>query len=50
MYMLGFRCRVVGLTGDAEVAPGVPPVYCEADQSKCITGAKQVDRSTFLPL
>lgn len=47
MYMLGFRCRVVGTTGDATVATAVPPVYCEADQSKCVKGAKQV--SSRLP-
>ena len=42
MYMEGFRCRVVGKTGDSAVAPGVPPVWCEGDQSKCVKGPKQV--------
>ncbi|CAA7260299.1 unnamed protein product [Cyclocybe aegerita] len=42
MYMLGYRCRVVGDTGDAAVAPGKPPVWCEDDPSRCVKGAKQM--------
>jgi len=42
MYMLGYRCRVVGVTGDAAVAPAVPPIYCEANRTLCIKGAKQM--------
>jgi len=42
MYMLGFRCRVVGSTGTAAVASAVPPVWCENNQTACVSGAKQV--------
>ncbi|KIM35038.1 hypothetical protein M413DRAFT_449921 [Hebeloma cylindrosporum] len=42
MYMFPYRCRVVGHTGDAAVAPGVPPVWCEDDKSKCVSGPKQM--------
>lgn len=45
MYMQPFRCKVVGDTGNAAVRPGVPPVWCEDDPSKCIVGPKQVRRS-----
>ena len=42
MYMLPYRCRVIGKTGNAAVAPGKPPVWCEDNPSKCVKGAKQV--------
>lgn len=42
MYMQGFRCRVVGSTGDAALATAAPPVWCEDDPKKCTKGAKQV--------
>ncbi|KAF5320701.1 hypothetical protein D9619_002173 [Psilocybe cf. subviscida] len=42
MYMQPFRCKVVGDTGNAAVRPGVPPVWCEDDPSKCIVGPKQM--------
>jgi len=42
IYMMPFRCRVVGSTGNAAVAPGVPPVWCEDDPSKCVSGPKQM--------
>ena|SRR6266545_6624585 len=47
MYMQGFRCRVVGSTGDAALATAVPPVWCEDDEKKCIKGAKQVSYEPF---
>ncbi|KAG6900141.1 hypothetical protein C0993_002290 [Termitomyces sp. T159_Od127] len=42
MYMLPYRCKVTGVTGDAAVAPGTPAVWCEDDPSQCIPGAKQM--------
>ncbi|KAF8901889.1 hypothetical protein CPB84DRAFT_1708032 [Gymnopilus junonius] len=42
MYMLPYRCRVTRQPGDAAVAPGRPPVWCEDDQNKCVRGAKQM--------
>ena len=45
MYMVGYRCRVTGTTGDRPVAPAVPPVWCEEEPDKCVKGAKQVRRA-----
>lgn len=42
MYHLGYRCKVVGQTGDAAVAPGQAPVWCEDDPDRCVNGAKQM--------
>ncbi|KAJ3985925.1 hypothetical protein F5890DRAFT_1506937 [Lentinula detonsa] len=42
MYHLGYRCKVVGQTGDAAVAPGQAPVWCEDDPDRCVKGAKQM--------
>ncbi|KAG6889492.1 hypothetical protein C0995_000657 [Termitomyces sp. Mi166 len=42
MYMLPYKCRVTGATGNAAVAPGTPAVWCEDDPSRCIAGAKQM--------
>ncbi|KAF9524967.1 hypothetical protein CPB83DRAFT_860323 [Crepidotus variabilis] len=42
MYMLPYRCKVTGITGNATVAPGVPPVWCETDAKQCVVGAKQM--------
>ncbi|KAF5377935.1 hypothetical protein D9615_006711 [Tricholomella constricta] len=42
MYMLPYRCKVTGWTGNAAVAPGSPPTWCEDDQSKCTKGPKQM--------
>lgn len=42
MYHLGYRCKVVGHTGDAAVAPGQPPVWCEDDPERCVQGPKQM--------
>ncbi|KAF5317338.1 hypothetical protein D9611_003559 [Ephemerocybe angulata] len=42
MYMQPLRCKVVGQTGSKEVAPGKPPVWCEDDPSRCVSGPKQM--------
>ncbi|KAG6819334.1 hypothetical protein H0H93_012810 [Arthromyces matolae] len=42
MYMLPYKCKVTGVTGNAAVAPGTPAVWCEDDPSKCVVGAKQM--------
>ncbi|KAF9078041.1 hypothetical protein BDP27DRAFT_1310660 [Rhodocollybia butyracea] len=42
MYHMGYRCKVVGQTGDAAVAPGKAPVWCEDDPDRCVQGAKQM--------
>lgn len=37
-----FRCKVSrNINNNNKVAPGVPPVECSKDRSKCVTGAKQ---------
>ncbi|KAJ7306921.1 hypothetical protein DFH08DRAFT_901384 [Mycena albidolilacea] len=42
MYMQGYRCKVVGQTGSAAVAPASPPTWCEDTPTNCTTGAKQL--------
>ena len=42
MYMLPFRCRVTGQTGDAAIGSAMPPVWCEDDKTQCVQGPKQV--------
>lgn len=42
MYHLGYRCKVVGQTGDAAMASGKPPIWCEDDPDRCVQGAKQM--------
>ncbi|RDB14866.1 hypothetical protein Hypma_016410 [Hypsizygus marmoreus] len=42
MYMLPYRCKVTGTTGNAAVAPGIPPVWCEDDPSRCTKGPRQL--------
>lgn len=42
MYMVGYRCRVTGKTGNAAVAPGKPATWCEDDPSSCTKGARQL--------
>ncbi|KAJ3524413.1 hypothetical protein NMY22_g11009 [Coprinellus aureogranulatus] len=42
MYMQPFKCKVVGQTGSRALASGVPPQWCEDDQSKCVAGPKQM--------
>ncbi|KAF7368474.1 hypothetical protein MVEN_00170600 [Mycena venus] len=42
MYMQGFRCKVVGQTGSAALAPASPPTWCENTPENCTTGAKQL--------
>jgi len=42
MYMHGLRCKVTGKPGNAAVAPGIPGTWCEDDQSKCTSGARQM--------
>jgi hypothetical protein len=42
MYMIGFKCRVVGATSELPLGVARPPVWCEDDRSKCVVGAKQM--------
>ncbi|KAL4865341.1 hypothetical protein BDV12DRAFT_211111 [Aspergillus spectabilis] len=42
VYMAGYKCNVTGATSTSQLAPAQPPVYCENDESKCISGAKQM--------
>ncbi|KAJ7723815.1 hypothetical protein B0H16DRAFT_1333847 [Mycena metata] len=42
MYMQGFRCKVVGKTGGAVLAPAIPPTWCEETPDNCTTGARQM--------
>ncbi|KAF9465322.1 hypothetical protein BDZ94DRAFT_1254262 [Collybia nuda] len=42
MYMLGYKCKVTGMTGTAAVAPAKPASWCEDDPSKCTSGARQL--------
>ncbi|GLB38693.1 hypothetical protein LshimejAT787_0505580 [Lyophyllum shimeji] len=42
MYMLPYKCKVTGWTGNAAVAPATPAVWCEDDSNKCVQGAKQL--------
>jgi len=49
MYMQGFKCIVTNARSTTPVAPAVPPVWCEDDQSKCVKGAKQVSALMIHP-
>jgi hypothetical protein len=40
--MSGFKCNVTGATSNTPVATAQPPVWCEDDTSKCVSGAKQL--------
>jgi hypothetical protein len=42
MYMLPYRCNVTGATSTTPVATAKPPVLCDTDPSKCVSGAKQM--------
>jgi hypothetical protein len=42
MYMEPIRCRVTGTNASIPVATAKPPVWCEDDPAKCVTGAKQL--------
>lgn len=42
MYMEALRCKVIGATSTTPVVPAKPPVWCEDDESKCTSGAKQL--------
>ncbi|KAJ7685992.1 hypothetical protein B0H17DRAFT_1072809 [Mycena rosella] len=42
MYMQGFRCKVVGQTGNATVAPAISPTWCEDTPANCTTGPRQM--------
>jgi len=42
MYMLPYRCKVTGKTGNAAVAPAIPPTWCENDSSTCTKGPRQM--------
>jgi hypothetical protein len=40
--MHGYKCIVTGATGTNPVAPAQTPVYCAADQTQCVNGAKGI--------
>ncbi|KAG5653756.1 hypothetical protein H0H81_010843 [Sphagnurus paluster] len=42
MYMLPYRCKVVGKTGNAAVYPGIPATWCEDNPSNCTKGPRQM--------
>lgn len=42
MYMHPYKCKVIGATSSAPLAPAQPPVWCEDDITKCVNGAKQM--------
>jgi hypothetical protein len=42
IYMQGHKCIVTGSSSTKKLAVAKPPVYCEDDRSKCVTGAKQM--------
>jgi hypothetical protein len=42
MYMMPYRCKVTGKSGDAAVAAGIPPTWCEDNPSNCTKGARQM--------
>ncbi|KAL5334287.1 hypothetical protein BJX70DRAFT_402739 [Aspergillus crustosus] len=41
-YMAGYKCNVTGSTSIKQLAPAQPPVYCEDDATRCVSGAKQI--------
>ncbi|KIL67972.1 hypothetical protein M378DRAFT_9212 [Amanita muscaria Koide BX008] len=42
IYHLGYKCKVTGATSTTPIPQAQPPVWCEDDMSKCVTGAKQM--------
>ncbi|KAJ7078020.1 hypothetical protein B0H15DRAFT_1025980 [Mycena belliarum] len=42
MYMQGYRCKVVGKTGSAALAPAAPATWCEGAPGSCTKGARQM--------
>jgi hypothetical protein len=40
--MLPYRCTVTNATGTTPVGKAQPPVWCEGDESQCVTGPKQL--------
>ena len=42
MYMQNHRCRVTGSTSTKKLGKPKAPVWCKEDQSKCVTGPKQM--------
>ncbi|KAF2100874.1 hypothetical protein NA57DRAFT_10917, partial [Rhizodiscina lignyota] len=43
MYMQGHKCMVTGATSTVPIStPAKPPVYCGDDETKCVTGSKQM--------
>ncbi|EJD40562.1 hypothetical protein AURDEDRAFT_170377 [Auricularia subglabra TFB-10046 SS5] len=43
IFMNAYRCQVTGASSSARaVAPAQAPVWCESDQDKCVSGAKQM--------
>lgn len=44
MYMQPYKCKVTNVSATAakQLAKAEPPAYCANDQSKCVSGAKQM--------
>ncbi|CAG7848881.1 SubName: Full=Uncharacterized protein {ECO:0000313/EMBL:CCA72555.1} [Serendipita indica DSM 11827] len=42
MYIHPYKCTVVGATSTVPLAKARPPKWCDGDQKRCITGAKQM--------
>lgn len=40
--MQGFKCKVANATSTTPIPPAKPPVFCKYDQSKCLSGPKQM--------
>lgn len=40
--MEGFKCEITGATSSIPLGTPKPPVWCEDDPSKCVTGPKQI--------
>ncbi|KAH8925420.1 hypothetical protein BT69DRAFT_1348752 [Atractiella rhizophila] len=42
MYQTPWRCKVTGATSTKKLAVAKPPVWCEDEPDKCVTGSKQM--------
>lgn len=42
MYMSNHRCKVTGSKSTKTLGTPKAPVWCEDDQSKCLSGPKQM--------
>lgn len=40
--MSNYKCHVTGTSSTKQLALAKAPAYCQDDQSKCVTGAKQI--------